>query len=178
MEKLLPRHSVSYLLILLPLVSVSLNAADGGRVNMQGAVVETACAIDTKSRDQTIEMFILPLNQLIRDGHGLKHEFTIRLINCALERKNKNTLGWQRFQVTFDGRVDNGLFAVEGQAQGVALELKDNNGNIAYPGKPLPPVSMIEGKNLLNYSLRLMSNSRQLRAGEYASAIRFKMDYY
>lgn len=178
MKKVLSRHSAFCLLILLSMVSCPSQASGWGRVNMQGAVIETACAIDTESRDQTIDMFILPLSQIIRDGHGLKRAFNIRLINCVLARIDKKLPDWQRFQVTFDGRVDNGLFAVDGQAQGIALELTDNLGNIATPGKPLPAINISEGDSQLNYSLRLVSNSQVLRTGEYTSAIRFKMDYY
>lgn len=178
MEKVLSRHSAFCLLILLPMVSCPLQASGWGRVNMQGAVIETACAIDTESRDQTIDMAILPLSQITRDGHGLKRAFNIRLINCFLARLDKNLPDWKRFQVTFDGRVDNGFFAVDGQAQGIALELTDNLGNIAIPGRPLPAINLSEGDGQLNYSLRLVSNAQVLRTGEYTSAIRFKMDYY
>jgi type 1 fimbria pilin len=95
-----------------------------------------------------------------------------------LGRIDKKLSDWRRFQVTFEGRVDNGLFAIDGQAQGIALELTDNNGNIASPGKPLPAMDIIGKDGQLNYSLRLVSNSQLLRAGEYTSVIRFKMDYY
>lgn len=178
MGKILSRHSAFYLLMLLPLLSGPLQAAGWGRVNMQGAVIETACAIDTDSRDQTIDMSILPMSQVIRDGHGVKRAFNIRLINCVLGRKDKKLSDWRRFQVTFEGRVDNGFFAVDGQAQGIALELTDNDGNIASPGKPLPAMDILAKDGQLNYSLRLVSNSQLLRTGEYTSVIRFKMDYY
>jgi len=178
MEKVLSRYSVFCLLILLPLVSFPLKASVWGRVNMQGTVIETACAIDTDNRDQTIDMSVMPLNQIMREGHGVKRIFNIRLINCVVGRINEDAIGWQRFQVTFEGRVDNGLFAVEGQARGVALELTDSDGNISTPGKPLPGMNVSAGNRQMNYSLRLVSNSQILRSGEYTSAIRFKMDYY
>ncbi|CAI0853593.1 Uncharacterised protein [Serratia grimesii] len=34
-----------------------------GRINMQGAIIETACAIDTGSRYQTIDMATLPFGR-------------------------------------------------------------------------------------------------------------------
>lgn len=153
-------------------------AGGAGRVNMQGAVIETACAIDTDSSDQTIDMSVMPLSQIIRDGQGVQHPFEIRLVNCVLGRVDKTQPDWQRFQVTFDGRADNGLFGVEGQARGVALQLADNVGNIATPGEPLPAMDIIAGDHELNYSLRLVSNQQILRAGDYTSTLRFKMDYY
>lgn len=170
-------YSAFCLLILLPMQS-SLAAAGWGRVNMQGAVIETACAIDTESRDQTIDMSIAPLSQIIRDGKGATRAFSIRLVNCVLERIDENLPKWHRFQVTFDGRVDNGLFGVDGQARGVALQLADSEGNIVSPGNPTPLMDITAGNRELNYSLRLVSNQQLLRSGEFTSSIRFKMDYY
>jgi len=177
MKQLRIYYSAFCLLMLLP-VQTSQAAAGWGRVNMQGAVIETACAIDTDSRDQTIDMSVLPLSQIMRDGQGGIRPFSIRLVNCVLERIDENLPQWQRFQVTFDGRMDNGLFGVDGQAQGVALQLADSYGNIITPGMPSPSFDITEGDRMLNYSLRLVSNQQVLRSGAYTSTIRFKMDYY
>ncbi|WP_426506279.1 fimbrial protein [Serratia proteamaculans] len=167
------------LLILSTTMGVAGAASSGwGRVNMQGAVIETACAIDTQSRDQTIDMSVLPLSQIMRDGQGTTQPFSIHLVNCVLGRFDSRQPDWQRFQVTFDGRADNGLFMVEGQARGVALQIADTSGNIASPGEPLPAVAITEGSKKLNYSLRLMGNKQVLRAGDYTSTLRFKMNYY
>lgn len=166
-------------LLMLSTVEQSQAASSGsGRVNMQGAVIETACAIDTHSRDQTIDMSVLPLSQIIRDGQGLARPFSIKLINCVLDRIDENLPQWRRFQVTFDGRVDNGLFGVDGAARGVALQLTDSIGNIVMPGNPTPLQPLITGDRELNYFLRLVSNQQRLRSGEYTSTIKFKMDYY
>ncbi|QXN64811.1 type 1 fimbrial protein [Serratia fonticola] len=167
------------LCLLIPFSSEHASAASGwGRVNMQGAVIETACAIDTDSLDQTIDMSVLPLSQIIRDGQGIKRPFEIRLINCVLGRVDKTQPDWQRFKITFDGRAEQGLFGVDGQARGIALQLADSLGNIATPGEPLPAMNIMEGERQLNYSLRLVSNQQVLRAGDYTSTLRFKMDYY
>lgn len=177
MKPLKIRYSALCLLMLLPIQS-SQAAAGWGRVNMQGAVIETACAIDTDSRDQTIDMFLLPLSQVMRDGQGLTRPFSIRLVNCVLDRADEKSPQWQRFQVTFDGRVDNGLFGVDGQAQGIALQLVDSFGNVITPGIPSPSFDISEGERKINYSLRIVSNQQVLRSGAYTSTIRFKMDYY
>lgn len=177
MKQLTIHYSALCILTLLPIQS-SQAAVGWGRVNMQGAVIETACAIDTGSRDQTIDISVLPLSQILRDGQGLIRPFSIRLVNCVLDRIDENLPQWQRFQVTFDGRVDNGLFGVDGQAQGVALQLADSVGNIITPGIPSPIFDITEGERKVNYSLRLVSNQQVLRSGAYTSTIRFKMEYY
>lgn len=104
------------------------SAAQGwGKVNMHGAIIDTACAIAAGSRDQTIDMDTIPLGQIIRDGQGMTKPFSIELVNCILERP-ENKPDWKFFQVTFDGYAEGALFGVQGDARGVALEIKDSSG--------------------------------------------------
>ena len=49
--------------------------------------------------------------------------FSIELVNCILERP-ENKPDWKFFQVTFDGYAEGALFGVQGDARGVALEIK------------------------------------------------------
>lgn len=149
-----------------------------GRVNMQGAIIDTACAIAAGSRDQTIDMDVVPVSDIMRDGQGKTRPFDIELINCTLQRADKKLPDWKQFQVTFDGDVEGDLFGVHGDAQGVGLRIADKQGNIARPGNPLPLEDISPGPMLLNYSMTLVSNKQPLKAGNYFSAVRFKLDYY
>jgi type 1 fimbria pilin len=162
----------------LPVISV--HAADAiagwGRVNMQGAIIDTACAIDVDSREQTIDLDVSPLADIIRDGQGRSKSFSIDLVNCTIERPGK--IDWKQFQVTFDGDVDGDLFGVHGDSSGVALQIIDALGNIAFPGKALPLIDIVPGDRQLNYTMRLVANSRALKSGDYFSSIRFKLDYF
>lgn len=67
---------------------------------------------------------------------------------------------------------------VNGDAHGVALLLQDANGKTIYPGQSTEKQTIISGNNVLHYGLRLVSNQKPLRPGEYQSALRFKLDYY
>ncbi|MGQ6230881.1 fimbrial protein [Serratia sp. IR-2025] len=149
-----------------------------GRVNMQGAIVDTACAIAVGSRDQTIDMEVLPVSDIIRDGQGRNKPFSIELVNCILERPHSKFSDWKQFQMTFDGDNRGELFGVRGEASGVALRITDESGNIATPGIPMRVQRLIPGNMQLNYHLRLVSNNHVLKAGEYFTAIRFKLDYF
>jgi type 1 fimbria pilin len=149
-----------------------------GRVNMQGAIIDTACAISAGSREQVIDMETVPVADIIRDGQGINKPFSIELINCVLTRPNNKFPDWKNFQVTFDGEADGELFGVRGEAKGVALQIADGQGNIATPGKPFPFGDVLLGTTQLNYVMRLVSNNQSLRAGDYYSAVRFKLDYY
>lgn len=155
----------------------SINSIAGwGRVNMQGAIIDTACAIAVDSREQTVDMDVVPLTDIIRDGQGRSKKFSIVLENCVLERNGKED--WAQFQVTFDGDADGELFGVHGDASGVALQIVDPRGNIALPGKALPLADIIPSKGQLDYTLKVVANNHALKTGDYFSSIRFKLDYF
>ncbi len=165
---------------LLTVVFFSAHAVGGlagwGRVSMQGSIIDTACAIAVDSREQSIDMGIIPLADIILDGQGRSKPFSIDLVNCVLDRPGKDD--WKHFQVTFDGDPEGNLFGVHGGASGVGLQISDSLGNIVTPGKVLPFVDITPGSMQLNYSLKLVANNHVLKSGDYFSSIRFKVDYF
>lgn len=149
-----------------------------GAVKMHGSIIETACAIDVGSRDQSIDMGSLPLTQIIRDGQGPTRPFSIRLVNCVLERQDANKPHWQYFRVTFDGLHEKGLFGVNGQAKGIGLQIqRGSDGEIAIPGQGMSNQTLMPGSQDLIYQLRLVANRQPLASGQYYSQLRFKLDY-
>lgn len=170
---------VSFILIMtiLPVGAETLPDQGRGRVNMQGTIVDTACAIAVDSRDQTIDMEVVPLSDIIRDGQGRSKPFTIHLENCVLERSDDQSARRQ-FQVTFDGNAEGNLFGVQGDASGIALKIFDSVGNQAIPGSPLPFGNIAVGDMQLNYTLKIVANNNTLKAGGYFSIICFKLDYF
>lgn len=156
-----------------------LSAKQGrGEVTVNGRIIASACAIDTESLDQTITMATLPVSQIIRDGQSERHEFNIELVNCTLEKFNPALDDWRYFVVTFDGRDDAGLFGIDGNAKGIALQITDKQGNVAMPGVPMEKNDIQPGTMKFNYGLRLMGNNQVMKSGSYYSTVRFKMDYY
>ncbi|AHG19166.1 hypothetical protein Z042_05715 [Chania multitudinisentens RB-25] len=161
--------------------AIALPSAWGGsRLNISGTIVAPACDIDTKSRDQTINMGTLPFDQIVNNSQALALPFSISLVNCALKHVGDNILGRQHFRVTFDGRNENGRFGVDGEARGVALVLSDAQGQEAAPGEPLPPQTpVLQAKEMrLNYTARMVSNSQPLQTGTYSALVRYQLDYY
>ncbi|WP_211136694.1 fimbrial protein [Serratia sp. PL7] len=148
-----------------------------GTLKMQGSIIETACAIDVGSHDQTIDMGSLSISQLLRDGQGAARPFTIRLVNCALEKQNDHRPDWQYFRITFDGPHERGLFNVSGQAKGVGLEIRNQDNELSVPGSSMLPQQLTPGSRDLMYRLRLVANRQPLAAGQYNSQLAFKLDY-
>ncbi|HHK8038131.1 TPA: fimbrial protein [Serratia marcescens] len=156
-----------------------LSASQGrGEVTMNGRIIASACAIDTESVDQTIRMNTLPISKIVRDGQSERQAFSITLVSCDFEKFNAAMNVWQYFEVTFDGRMDSGNFGVSGNARGIALQISDDGGNIAVPGFPMAKNSIGTGEMTFNYGLRLVGNRQALKAGDYSSTVRFKMEYY
>lgn len=159
--------------------SYAMNSVWGwGKVNMQGAIIDTSCTIAVRNEDQTIDMDVISISDLARDGHGRSKLFSIKLLNCVLEYSNNNSLGWKQFQVTFDGVAIGDLFSVLGDASGIALQLTDKAGVIARPGIPLPPQDIIREGGQLDYIAKLVANTSVLKSGGYSAAIHFKLDYF
>lgn len=147
-----------------------------GRVSMNGSIVNAACAIDTGSYEQTVDMGMLPVGTIRQQGQGPVRPFSIALIGCTTTPFVGDA--WQTFSVTFDGPADGDWFTVSGEARGVALSLLDAQGQRIYPGKSTPKQAIVPGNSMLHYGLRLVSDASPLRPGEYQSALRFKLEYY
>lgn len=150
-----------------------------GMVNMQGSIVDVPCAIAVSSRDQSIDLAVLPVGQIMRDGQGPVSPFSIQLVNCSLQQMRPGRADWTQFRVTFAGEVtDSALFGISGHAAGVGIQITDVVGNVAQSGVPMPPGALVPGDTRLDYSLRLVGTHQILRAGAYRTTVRFKMDYY
>lgn len=148
-----------------------------GTVGMKGSIIDTPCAIQTKDIAQVINLTSDTTGELIHDGLGSTTSFWIHLTGCILTPQSPHAKNWSGFQVTFDGISDGKLFRVEG-ADGVGLEITDQNGQVATPGVPLPGVPLTTEAQVLEYTLHLVAVPHRLRAGNYRSTIRFKVDYF
>lgn len=164
-------------------ISSSADAKEQGHgvVSMRGEIIDSACGLDTASSDQTIDMLTQPVSEIVSEHFGLARPFSIKLVNCSLERysnNNKPVDDWQYFSVTFDGKRDAESFGVSGNAQGVALQIRDKDGNVAIPGQALPAGEIEPGSMRIDYTLRLIGDGNELQAGAYHTTIRYKLDYY
>lgn len=174
--------NVLFLFFFSLVLSTSYASTQGhGTVSMNGEIIDTACAISMESKEQTIDMGILPLGIIRNQGEGNYRDVDIYLINCDLDKSakpGKPMEQWSMLQMTFDGESDNGLFKIFGDASGVGIYMEDENNRHVIPGDSLPGQEIIPSTMRLRYKLKLVSNNKPLRAGAYQSSIRFKVDYY
>jgi type 1 fimbria pilin len=149
-----------------------------GEVTVSGRIITSACTIDTENVDQTITIATLPISYIINNGQSDWRAFNIKLVNCFLERFNPGNDKWRYFSVTFYGREDAGLFGVDGNAKGFALQISDSLGNIVTPGVPMVRNELELVAMQFNYGLRLVGNNPVMKAGSYYSTVHFQMDYF
>jgi len=149
-------------------------AGNDGTINMDGSIVETTCNIEVIGDDfQRIALTEITVNQFISRGRIYDHKFYVRLQNCAARA------GRQYYQIAFNGNAEGKYFALDGDIQGVTLQIIDAQGNEAVPGVYLPIQSVqmdVTGVSVPFY-LRFVGNG-ELHAGTFISTIFFNVDYF
>lgn len=162
-------------------------AADQGNgvVTLEGQIIDAACALDTGSAYQVIEMDSMPVGRLVREGEGDPYPFSLRLVNCSLtDSRLAQSAGklpdWQHVRVTFDGLTDREgrSFAAVGSSQGVALHITDAQGRESIPGVPMSLTPVTGSSQVLHYTLRLVGNERPISVGSHRAAVSFRLEYF
>ena len=167
-------------------LGVALAAGQGsGLVTLEGQLVDSACALESSSAHQLIEMDVTAMGQLIRQGASVPHPFSLRLVKCSLSRSDPSRPGnylpdWQHVRVTFEGRVDSAsaLFSTEGTSEGIALRIADSQGRTSTSGVPMPLAPLTGEDQELRYTLQLVGNGRPMAVGSHRTAVRFRLEYF
>ncbi|HGU9824254.1 TPA: fimbrial protein [Enterobacter cancerogenus] len=168
------------LLLTAGLPLAALGATHGyGRVQMQGSIIDTACAIAAGEADQSISMGTLAVSELMRNARGPAVPLTVHLVNCTLNDSDEQSAHhWKDVRITFAGEADGPRrFALQGEARGEALVIADIRGNEAEPGKPMPPLPIEPGSMALHYRLWLTGNHKKIRPGHLRTTLRYFMEY-
>lgn len=146
-----------------------------GKVDLSGEIVESACTIDTDSIDQTIDMGIIPISNMMKFGESESKEFSINLVDCRWGEDTKNN--YQGFDIKFSGQSNEQYFLVTGEAEGVELRLNDYLGKQIFPGQKV----LFEGEtseSIVNkYSFKLIANGETLKPGLFFSLINYTISY-
>ncbi len=150
-----------------------------GRASFKGEVIAPACTLAMEDTYQAIDMGITPVRDLQDSFSGPEKKFRLRLRNCELAGTGKRVYTASRVRVTFDGLQGEtpDRFSLTGQAEGINLQILDNQGYPARVGKVMPPLLLNGNEEGLDYTLRVVRNGQPLKAGNYYAALRFKVDY-
>lgn len=152
--------------------------AGHGRLNMRGSIIESACTIDMNSLNQTVDLGVITVGELERNGRSSSIPFSINLINCTLKKLNPSASNWRYFEITFDGENHNGLFINKGSSQGVGVALSDEKFKPSLPGIPLSQHLLSEGGISIKYYLSLTHDAGKIKAGDFNTSIKYKIDYF
>ena len=150
-----------------------------GRASFKGQVIAPACTLAMEDTWQAIDMGETPVRDLQDSFAGPEKKFRLRLRNCELAGTGKRVYTVSRVRVTFDGLQGetSDKFSLTGQAEGISLQILDNQGYPARVGKVMPPLLLNGNEEGLDYTLRVVRNGQPLKAGDYYAALRFKVDY-
>lgn len=150
-----------------------------GRASFKGQVIAPACTLAMEDTWQAIDMGETPVRDLQDSFAGPEKKFRLRLRNCELAGTGKRVYTASRVRVTFDGLQGEtpDKFSLTGQAEGINLQILDNQGYPARVGKVMPPLLLNGNEEGLDYTLRVVRNGQPLKAGDYYVALRFKVDY-
>ncbi|EAO9153050.1 type 1 fimbrial protein [Salmonella enterica] len=150
-----------------------------GRASFKGQVIAPTCTLAMEDTWQAIDMGETPVRDLQDSFAGPEKKFRLRLRNCELAGTGKRVYTASRVRVTFDGLQGEtpDKFSLTGQAEGISLQILDNQGYPARVGKVMPPLLLNGNEEGLDYTLRVVRNDQQLKAGDYYATLRFRVDY-
>lgn len=167
-------------LLIAGLVGPAAAATHGhGRVQIQGSILDTACAIATGDADQGIELGTLSASDLLIGNRGPEVPFTVHLVNCVLNGSDvQGHDRWKDVRITFDGTPDGPhRFALQGKGKGEALVIANESGNEAQPGEAMPATGITPGSMALHYRLWLTADHHALQPGRFYTTLRYFMEY-
>lgn len=156
-------------------------SVSGGSVHFTGSVVDAACAVTQDSVDQSVQMGQVRLaafgeTPAAGSVAGQKVPFSIKLADC-------DTSVSTQASVTFNGNsaadqagvLDNAAGA--GGAQGVGIQIYDNDGTALPLGTASKAATLIDGTNTLNFSADYIATSSTVTAGDVDATATFNVTY-
>lgn len=150
----------------------------GGDVHFTGAVVEAACAVDTNSDAQTVDMGQVRSSLFGGTGTwGSPQPFTIVLKDCDIAIS-------QQVGVAFNGVTDEkdptvlAVTSGAGSAAHVGIGIFDNSGNVIVPNTaPQLFTTLKDDTNVLNFVAKYRATAENVSPGEADAQTWFTLTY-
>lgn len=148
-----------------------------GLVHMTGRIVDTPCALHADNQYQAFTLQPTAIGGLLQGDTNIKQPLKMYINGCTTETNNTNSRA-AGFILTLEGEGAEREFAVLGSAKGIALIIKDDQGNPVSPGVPLQDTNVASGNMTLNYSISLTSTGNAIEAGDYHATIKLRINHY
>jgi len=180
-----------FTIAILPLVMASgfANAAEpatpqtvaGGTVNFTGSIVNTPCAVDVDSTNQTVTLGQYRQSSFKQTGDtSAPVNFSIGLVDCSVDVYKSAAITFKG--QTMDGKQDvlalNGGSASEQTAEGVGIQILQNSTPVTVDGStPAGTTALLEGANNIAFQARYISTAETVSAGAADSMAEFTITY-
>ncbi|MGG7597586.1 fimbrial protein [Pseudomonas sp. WC1] len=148
-----------------------------GRVQLTGSIVVGGCSIRVGSDNQTVSLPATALQGLLR-GDGISQQpLRIEISGCFAMSAQDQADPRQLMRVVFDGEGSEGYFSTQGDARGVALQIRDSNGKPIVPGTVLQGSHVAVDRLTLDYVLALVGDGATLASGEFRATVRLVIQH-
>lgn len=143
-------------------------------IHFSGVLVAEPCQLATDSEEQIVDFGSIAARQFINSQLTPSKSFSIRLTECDL------SVG-QNVTVTFIGdesAEQPGLFAVVGEAKGIAVLLMNDDEQTILPGKSISSLLLSGNENTFTFQAAVSGpDFSSVTAGEFASTLIFSLEY-
>lgn len=148
-----------------------------GRVQLAGSIVVGGCSIRVGNDNQTVSLPATALHGLLQgDGTPLQ-PLRIEISGCFATSAQDPADPRQMMRVVFDGEGSERYFSTQGDARGVALQIKDSSGKLIAPGTVLQGSRFAVDRLTLEYVLTLVGDGATLASGEFRATIRLLIQH-
>ncbi|MFZ4214431.1 fimbrial protein [Pantoea endophytica] len=140
----------------------------------EGVLVNQPCRLSELSREQTLDFGEVNKRDFRDGGKSKSVHFDITLEDCVVSGNSVVAL-------TFEGETDpvqEDMFALHGDSEGVAVAIRHVNGEIVKPGVETYPAALNEGTNKISWLAYLSGpNLNIIKEGSFNGYVVFTMRY-
>lgn len=143
-------------------------------IHFSGILVAEPCQLATDSEEQTVDFGSIVAKQFINNPLAPPKGFSLRLTDCDLSLGQSVT-----FTFTGDESTEQpGLFAVVGEAKGIAVLLMDEDEQTIRPGHAVSSLSLTGSENAFTFQAVVSGPEfSAISAGEFTSTVIFSLEY-
>ena len=152
---------------------------NGGVIHFKGEVVNAACAIDSESMNQTVELGQIRSSRLAKAGDlSSAVGFNIKLNDCDTNVSRNAAVAFLGTTVTGNDDTLALQSSAAGSAQNVGIQILDRTGKVLIPDGATfsAKTDLIDGTNILPFQARYIALGQSVAGTANADAT-FKVQY-